>query len=401
MIQIMIVDDMPIFLEYLKSFIEWESYGFQICCEAADGKEALEKIEIYHPDIILTDITMPYVNGLELAEQVSQLYPDIFVLLITGNSEIEYAKQAVEIGVCDYILKPFEKEELLFSLLKLQNNIDKALESKNGKEEQAYQKREEALQKLLLPDADIAKVHQQLKEAGVLFEHEFFMVCTMQFLVGNPEELSQVNDWKKIIIDMLSDMLKIAGTFQVFLDLENNVVLILNFDSEDEMKAYKIYELMDIRKIIKSQLHLETVIGVSKYCYGLGQVKEGYDQSMYAAWGRMKNAREVTEQAKEYIRRHYMEGDLSIADISRELLINQTYLRKMFKEETGYTLSAYITEYKMSMAKQLLQNTDDKLSVIASKVGYNDVGYFSKCFKRFYGISPKKLLLELKNGIRR
>ena len=92
---------------------------------------------------------------------------------------------------------------------------------------------------------------------------------------------------------------------------------------------------------------------------------------------------------------------MSIADISRELLINQTYLRKMFKEETGYTLSAYITEYKMSMAKQLLQNTDDKLSVIASKVGYNDVGYFSKCFKRFYGISPKKLLLELKNGIRR
>lgn len=386
---------MPLFVEYLRNFIEWESYGFQICCEASDGKEALEKIETYRPNIILTDITMPYINGLELAEQVAQRYPEIFVLLITGNSEIEYAKQAVNIGVCDYILKPFEKEELLFSLLKLQNNISEALKNKNGQKELDYQKREEALNRLLLPDTDTASAHLQLKEAGISFEHEYFLVCTMQFVVGNPEEFNQINSWKKIIIDMLSDKLTITGTFQVFRDLENNVVIILNFDSEQEMKSYRTYELTDLRKIIKAQLHLETVIGVSEPCYGLDQVKEAYAQSMFAAWGRTINAREVTKRAKEYIRNHYMESDLSISDISRDLFINQTYLRKMFKEETNQTLSAYITEYKMSIAKQLLQSTNDKLSSIAAKVGYNDVGYFSKCFKRFYGVSPKKLSQEL------
>ena len=64
----MIVDDMPIFLEYLKGFIHWEEYGFEICAEASNGKEAFDKIEKYYPDIILTDITMPYMDGLELAE---------------------------------------------------------------------------------------------------------------------------------------------------------------------------------------------------------------------------------------------------------------------------------------------------------------------------------------------
>ena len=112
MIRIMIVDDMPLFLEYLRGCIDWNSYGFEICCEAHDGREALEKIEEFYPDVVLTDITMPYVNGLELAEKVTRDYPEISVILITGNNEFEYARRAVKLGVCDYIVKPFEKEEL-------------------------------------------------------------------------------------------------------------------------------------------------------------------------------------------------------------------------------------------------------------------------------------------------
>ena len=391
MIKIMIVDDMPIFIEYLKGFIEWESYGFVICCEASDGREALKKIPVFHPDIILTDITMPYINGLELAEEVMTRYPYISIVLITGNSEIEYAKKAVKIGVCDYILKPFEKEELLFSLLKLQNNIGKALENKNEGKEIAFQKREEALQKLLYPEQDIDQIRNELADTGVVFDSEYFLVCTMRFLVGNPEELEQVQNWEKIIIDMLSDKLKIKGTFQVFRDLENNVILILNFISEEEMRTYRIYELMDLRKIIRLQLGLETLIGVSGHCYGLEGVKEAYEQAFYFSSGGVKSAREVAEHAKDYIRKNYMRPELNISDMSKVLLINQTYLRKMFKEETGQTLSAYITEYRMRIAKKLIQNTNEKMEVIAQKVGYSDASYFSKCFKRFYGISPKKI----------
>ena len=85
MIRIMIVDDMPIFLEYLRGCIDWGAYGFEICGEAHDGKEAIEKMETLYPDIILTDITMPHVDGLKLAEHVAENYPDVSVILITGK----------------------------------------------------------------------------------------------------------------------------------------------------------------------------------------------------------------------------------------------------------------------------------------------------------------------------
>ena len=86
--KIMIVDDMPIFLEYLRGCIDWESYGFEICCEAHDGKEALEMMEKYYPDVVLTDITMPYLNGLELSEIIVRDYPESAIILITGNNEL-------------------------------------------------------------------------------------------------------------------------------------------------------------------------------------------------------------------------------------------------------------------------------------------------------------------------
>ncbi len=518
MIKIMIVDDMPIFREYLRGCIDWNAYGFEICCEAEDGKEALDKIERYYPDIILTDITMPYMDGLELSEVVMQRYPDISIVLITGNSEFEYARRAVKIGVCDYIVKPFEKEELLLSLLKLQDNIGKAIEIKNDMEELELQKKEMGLRKLILSSQSGEEARKQLKRVGISFESEYFLVCTMRFLVDNLSELDQIHNWEKVIVDMLRDKMEIVGSYQIFRDYENGIVLILNFDNEEEMKDYKVYELTDIHKIIKSQLQLETLIGVSDYCYGLEQVKAGYVQAMhvlkdkdtshagkvwdykkidfteediYYSWemveqlqkaleqlneelaeetirtefqhiknspdanlrlvfhsriigilltnivnsGRNieavfgenfrpyhvlkrlpsaeaqedmvisyfkkvisyekqnsnKKSREVTERAKAYIQQHYMEADLNIADISKELLMNQTYLRKMFKSEMNQTLSEYITKYRMNIARKLIQETDDKLSVIAERTGYSDVSYFSKCFKRYYGTSPKNI----------
>ena len=115
----MIVDDMPIFLEYLRGCIDWNAYGFEICCEAHDGREALQKMEEYLPDVVLTDITMPYLNGLELSEKIIKDYPDTAVVLITGNNEFEYARKAVKIGVCDYIVKPFEVLELMVRIEKV------------------------------------------------------------------------------------------------------------------------------------------------------------------------------------------------------------------------------------------------------------------------------------------
>jgi len=149
MIKVMIVDDMPIFLEYLRTTIDWETYGFELVCEATNGEDALEKAEIFQPDLVLSDIKMPYMDGLMLTEKLSEMYPQISVVLITGNSEFEYARRAIKLGVVDYIVKPFEKEELIRTLLKLQDNINQAIELKQEKKDELYLKRESLLRELI------------------------------------------------------------------------------------------------------------------------------------------------------------------------------------------------------------------------------------------------------------
>ena len=123
MIKIMIIDDEPIFREHLCATVDWKRYGFEVCAEAENGCEALEKVESSHPDIVLVDINMPFMDGLAFTEKLSGKYPRIAVVIVTGHDEFEYAKKAVKLGVKDYILKPFDNEELMSTLIKVRDKI--------------------------------------------------------------------------------------------------------------------------------------------------------------------------------------------------------------------------------------------------------------------------------------
>lgn len=123
MYEILIVDDESYFRTYLKSCISWEDYNFQICGEASNAEKALKMLPDHTPDIILADIHMAGMNGIEFSRIVKQSYPNIHIILITGYNEFESAKQAVKLGVSNFISKPFEKSELIDSLLKVKKEL--------------------------------------------------------------------------------------------------------------------------------------------------------------------------------------------------------------------------------------------------------------------------------------
>lgn len=533
MIKIMIVDDMPIFLEYLKGCIDWNSYGFEICCEAHDGKEALEMLDQYYPDVVLTDITMPYINGLELAEKITADYKDISVILITGNNEFEYARKAVKIGVCDYIVKPFEKEELIMSLLKLQDNIGKAVE--NTLEEPEKDNLEEKLKALIY--AGVGQLDEdEIKSYSLFYDNEEkakkalessletgFLVGLVKFDFTKLTEKTRITledfmNWEKLIAKMLEDKIDIEGSFKVFHDYENNIVVIMRFDDNSQLDSFKGYEFSDIIDVIKSQLGINCAIGLAK-AGNIRSIKSTYENLMVFLnnkssgqfydirnsenslmngsldailrlnkdletlqeddvesvindlWNNIKTGNsqndssgtfdvmnllssaisilmtniisngfsiekiygesfspekylafeegpekmkekviylykkriefekakknsktyDVASTAKKYIEENFSNSSLSISDISEKLCVNQTYLRKMFKSQMDMTLSEYITQYRMQEAKKLITTTDEKLSVVAEKVGFSDVSYFSNVFKKYYGISPRSM----------
>lgn len=115
--KVMLVDDEILVRLGIRSVIDWEKHGFVYVGDASDGIEALEGIERYRPDILLTDIVMPNMNGLELIEKAKRIAPDMRIIVLSSHNEYEFLRQAMKMGVDDYLLKASMKPEELLELL--------------------------------------------------------------------------------------------------------------------------------------------------------------------------------------------------------------------------------------------------------------------------------------------
>lgn len=513
MIGIMLVDDMVIFRDYLKSYVNWEEYGFEICCEAKDGKQALELYDEFEPEIILADISMPYADGFMMAELIMKKNPEVIIVLITGHSEFEYARRALRMGVYDYIVKPFEKEELIFTLLKIKDNIGRVIELKSEKEALEAIRWEGKYRKLIY-----GNYREPDKE---LFQYPHYIVCTI-IIRRDETGLLKENEyqWEEILKQMFRDILSEEQECVIFSDFEGNLVVVLDFEDEQEKKDYRGYELLDFARLVKEHLGYTLRIGISEGSETDGGVREAYQKTLQAlslqyekkdeiifdsrnyelpdkesySWkviaqtnscmenldfdtiaqnltetfeekkfqmdfnyntmlsmslisqllafvdrkgrkaedifqGELKPYHILTESlsyavkgkfvlecfekvgryfkshneskdyqvangAKVYIEKNFDNPDLSVEDVSREMLINQTYLRRMFKSEMNMTISEYITKCRVTKARELLEGGVYKVSSISEMVGYNDVSYFSKCFKKYFGISPNSIIIN-------
>ncbi|MCD9021294.1 response regulator [Cohnella silvisoli] len=123
MLKVLIVDDEYYFRQSLKASIAWEELGFRVCGEANNGMDALNKAEQLQPDILLVDINMPHMDGLQMISEIKRFQMDSKIIILTGYSEFQYAKQAVELGVYNYLLKPVNEVELTDILLELKQLI--------------------------------------------------------------------------------------------------------------------------------------------------------------------------------------------------------------------------------------------------------------------------------------
>ncbi|WP_261301729.1 response regulator transcription factor [Paenibacillus andongensis] len=123
MLRVMFADDEPYMLEGLRSMIDWNKLGFEICGEASDGEDALAMMASTLPHLVLTDVRMPVIDGLELIEQASCLHPGVKFIILSGYADFEYAKRAMRHGVANYLMKPLIETELVAAVEAVANTI--------------------------------------------------------------------------------------------------------------------------------------------------------------------------------------------------------------------------------------------------------------------------------------
>lgn len=143
MYRVFLVEDEQLIRIGIKELIQWEEYGFKFVGEAADGELAWPLIQKEKPDIVITDIRMPFMDGLSLSRLIKKELPDTLIIILSGYDDFNYAKKAIEIGVSQYLLKPLSKDQLVEVLLDLKKKKDKLQQSEQyrnqfSKEVQEY-----------------------------------------------------------------------------------------------------------------------------------------------------------------------------------------------------------------------------------------------------------------------
>ena len=130
--RVFLVDDEFLQRALVKKTVDWNSLGMEICGEAEDGEEALKKILEEKPDILIMDINIPYMNGIEVSKKVKVIFPEIQVIILTAYGEYEYAREALSFGAVSFVLKPLDPEELTKELQKCKEKLEHIYRQKSS-----------------------------------------------------------------------------------------------------------------------------------------------------------------------------------------------------------------------------------------------------------------------------
>lgn len=274
--------------------IDWESLGFEVAGDADNGEEALEKIEQLKPDVVMTDIRMPYMDGLALTARIRQKYPSIKVLIFSGYDDFEYAQQAIKLNVTEYILKPVNVEELTKILGRVRENLDEEIKQRRDVSllRESYRNSLPILRELFLNDLVRENVQRE-EVSSRMSEYGIDISGARKWLAAvinvEPEEraegqpLSRQQEQKLIPISvrqLVEDNLKKYFRFTIF-NSTGGITIIAAIDRENTQTGF-IDLLGDVCKEIRRILEVTVTIGVGHSSQDLEQIGKSYQSAVDA-----------------------------------------------------------------------------------------------------------------------
>ncbi|WMC94194.1 response regulator [Kineothrix sp. MB12-C1] len=286
MLKLIVVDDEPLYRQYLVESVEWENYGFEICCEAKNGLDALEKIGTFKPDIALVDINMPFMNGLELIERLRDQYSNIAVILVTGHNEFDYARKAIKLGALDYILKPFNNDELMVPLLKIKESIEKdRLEITAHKAETEMIKGR--LLNLLISNEFILKEDEmiaRLSRLGINIHSLLFRVAIVEIdnMYQRWSEASEIVLWQFALANILNEITNIKGKNIIFNGPEGRIISLIQFEDDEDLIKFSTDGYQRLCEVVRKYFDFTVTVGIGRPARGFEAVRGSYKDALAA-----------------------------------------------------------------------------------------------------------------------
>ena len=293
MYRVLLVDDEALTREAISENIRWQELGFELIASCENGRQAMEVIRQNTPDLVLTDICMPYVDGIELARYIYENCPDTRTVIISGYDEFEYAKQAVRYQVMEYILKPITPTELTDVLLKAKEKLDetrsrtRTLKKLKG----AYQSnrpflRGRFLNSLLRGDERPENLEEKMKDLDISLPGSFYNTVILDgddltpFVSRYPgirDELAYFS-----ICNITQELIEQKGLGVVFQNMNERTVIIFCGSTREELEKRIDEGVGQVRCTIKELLQIETSAGVGEPVSELGKLYQSFEKARAA-----------------------------------------------------------------------------------------------------------------------
>jgi len=521
-LKVLIVEDEYYFRQALKKYMAEYEREFEVCGEARNGRDGLDLLMELRPDVALVDITMPLMDGITLIREAGVRGCTAKFIILTGYSEFDYARQAIQLGVQDYLLKPLESEDLYRSLRKVRVSVEQEHEAQDtlrtlsdGTEKMRSLVLEGTIRKLL------AGEHLEPEEqAAVPAENTFFCAGVFDISLKNDADWKTGDYalWNYAVNNILRELIPPSVTYDTCCNEERMLCVLFGCPNAEELDtalsaAGRLCEEADRLLNLSVSVFLGTIrsareeiresyaeaLSIQKYqLFGRkpgayfyagncghrnmtksffssndrrtmiallysgdiqktqefidgifrGMDESGLDsdtvyihvmdmisaildfsteqkldlpdpnenfslfsrlfsfQSLSQLQGFVRDAaahamvqsggchesvqKDLVERVTKYIDQNYANPNLKLEVIAGAFYINVQYLCTIFRQHRGMTIGNYLLDVRMERAKQAFEKGAESVTSVARNCGYEDVSYFSKCFKRYFGVSPRR-----------
>ena len=276
MYRVIIVDDEPVIRKGLRETIEWDSLGLEVAGEAADGIEALKLIRAIRPEILITDIRMPDMDGIQLIQEVKKLDFDVKITILSGYSDYDYLKAAIRLGVDNYLLKPIDNDELISNLKNAVTEIEKEAVVDQQIRQGSELLRSNTLRRLVAGNISAEELKEKADFLNLPIRAEAYLcaVCAMnrQLPAGRREQLTR--DLMRDMADSLPGDRLIA-----FIDGDGNPALLAMSDGSPDcrMELQRALEMIAARSAGERDLAL--MIGVGRPTERIEDIPRSYQSA--------------------------------------------------------------------------------------------------------------------------
>lgn len=494
--RMLIADDDDYTREGLMDAVEWSQYGIEEIIEARDGAQALRLAAQHKPEIVLTDIRMPKLNGIAFAEKLGEQCPDCKLLFMSGYLDVEYLKSAIRLAAVDYIEKPIKIPDLKEAIAKTVESVQKSRRLTDELSIKKNLQQQKLAQVLIEGTAGREAVLKQCEEAG--FPVNAGYVCVIVSIAGQsggePELLEELHAfWHRQGVQAVGN---ITGRGELGFVLPLNRVKLERVHalakqvliSHDSLSIATGSRVADMFEVSQSYMHARTALncffyepearfspyaepestsaGISPQLFvdfymlmksqpreltgwiealcdrlvseerppreqvyslfssmgkamlqekgallaGLDGVYEMKDiDTRISAFYTLSELKEYmlaicssycAEKAKEaeyshtvisvmdYVAAHVSKAELDLPEIGQHMFMSSAHLNVLFKQETGMTITQYIRDYRIELAKKLIMNEHYKMNAISELCGFASPSYFAKVFRLCTSVTP-------------